>query len=355
MKAVGKFSNRSTVTDIFETHFPDKGTAAEKLRFAVDYAIWAPSIRNTQPWLFELKGDALDVRADPSRVLASVDGNRRDQIISCGAAVENICIVLRYFNQSPTVTPFPEGTESCLVARIGVDGLHVRTNADEEAFLSIRRRHTNRRPFAARELPSTFPEMADTIFKRHGVQFQPVHDDARAVVADLIAAAETELWKTPEYRRELAAWFGVTTTRTEDGLAPLVRGVGGLTSFLERWMTALPFLGRRLARENRQLAGDAPLLAVVSTTDDSHHEWLSTGRALNLLLLRARAAGLLASFFSQPIHHEPSRDQLAQLHGGRPQVVMAVGFAGHETQTQRAPRRSVEKVVVAAGAAQDTI
>ena len=342
-----KGASRATVTEIFETHFPERGSAREKLAFALEYAVMAPSVRNTQPWLFDLRGDALDVHADMSRKLKSVDARHRDIIISCGAAVENICVTLRYYGQSPTVTPFPDGTESVLIARIQIDGPHVRTAGDEEEFLSIRRRHTNRMPFSERALPLGFQELASAVMNRHGVGFKPVFNGGRRFLANMVAEAEIFLWEQPEYRREVAAWFGDSSSRKEDGMAPAVRGVSSAMAIMERWMMNSTAFGHRMARRNTQLAAGAPLLAVVHTQDDSHRHWLSTGRALGQLLLRARAAGLLASFFSQPIHHAPSRDQLAQLHadGGHPHIVLAFGYAGHGKHPPRTPRRALSKMV----------
>jgi|HubBroStandDraft_6_1064221.scaffolds.fasta_scaffold910642_1 nitroreductase len=49
--------------NIGRSDFPRNGTAAEKARFAVGYAILAPSSHNTQPWRFVIVDDELLVCA----------------------------------------------------------------------------------------------------------------------------------------------------------------------------------------------------------------------------------------------------------------------------------------------------
>jgi hypothetical protein len=75
--------------------FPRSGTPPEKARFAVAYAILAPSSHNTQPWRFAIVDDELLVCADRSRSLAVIDPFDRELVISCGAALFNLRVVLR--------------------------------------------------------------------------------------------------------------------------------------------------------------------------------------------------------------------------------------------------------------------
>ena len=44
---------------ISESDFPYDGSARDKLRFLLRYALLAPSPYNTQPWLFRIEGERL--------------------------------------------------------------------------------------------------------------------------------------------------------------------------------------------------------------------------------------------------------------------------------------------------------
>ena len=70
--------------------FPEGADAAEKLTFLLRYAVLAPSGHNTQPWLFRVAGDAVELYADWTQALAVVDPEDRALTISCGAALFNL-------------------------------------------------------------------------------------------------------------------------------------------------------------------------------------------------------------------------------------------------------------------------
>ncbi|MCW5880040.1 MAG: hypothetical protein KIS91_03765 [Anaerolineae bacterium] len=66
----------STIIDpwaVSESGFPADGRPADKLTYALNYAVLAPSGHNTQPWLFQVKKDQVDLFADPTQALPVVD------------------------------------------------------------------------------------------------------------------------------------------------------------------------------------------------------------------------------------------------------------------------------------------
>src|SRR5262245_5767701 len=71
------------------------GTPGAALRECLTAAAAAPSIHNTQPWLFRPRGDAVDVLADRRRRLATLDPEGREMFVSVGAAVFNLRVAVR--------------------------------------------------------------------------------------------------------------------------------------------------------------------------------------------------------------------------------------------------------------------
>ena len=98
--------------------FPATGTTADKARFAVRYAILAPSSHNTQPWRFVIIDGELLVRADRTRSLPSIDPFDRELIISCGAALFNLRVAFAYLDVPLEIATFPHSAEPDVVARI---------------------------------------------------------------------------------------------------------------------------------------------------------------------------------------------------------------------------------------------
>jgi hypothetical protein len=105
---------------VASSDFPAAGTVTDKARFAVRYAILAPSSHNTQPWRFVSGDRELLICADRTRGLPNIDPFDRELIISCGAALFNLQVALAHFNVPVEITTFPYSAEPDVVARIAL-------------------------------------------------------------------------------------------------------------------------------------------------------------------------------------------------------------------------------------------
>jgi len=60
-------------------------------------------------------------------------------------------------------------------------------------------------------------------------------------------------------------------------------------------------MGNGVGAKDKQRAEEAPVLAVLGTSQDDTEAWMHAGQALERVLLTARREGLQASFLNQPI------------------------------------------------------
>lgn len=91
---------RNSYTDIWyisDKLFPSEGTTTDRLKFFLNYGILAPSGHNTQPWLFKIVDDKIDLYSDRTRSLPVVDPDDRELTISCGAALYHIGLAMNHF------------------------------------------------------------------------------------------------------------------------------------------------------------------------------------------------------------------------------------------------------------------
>jgi hypothetical protein len=105
-------------------------------------------------------------------------------------------------------------------------------------------------------------------------------------------------------------------------------------------------LGERtsLGEVNRRLDEQTRTLILLSTRDEGPGDWLDAGRAMQRLLLRATASGMVASFLSQPLEVPDVRHRLRRDVGerGHPQILLRVGYG---PPPRPSPRRPVELVL----------
>src|SRR5512147_341311 len=187
--------------------FPLTGTPAEKFRAALRFAVLAPSSHNSQPWLFRMAGDALELLADRARALPVVDPEDREMIMSCGAILKFLKITLVHFGEGVKVTLFPEPEDTDLLARVELTGRILPTELDHALFAAIPRRRTNRLPFEAEPIQEVVLGRARARAEKEHVWLQTLTDEGdRAALADLIAEGDRIQLSDRRFRRELASW-----------------------------------------------------------------------------------------------------------------------------------------------------
>ena len=81
--------------------------AAQEVLDVLRAAHRAPSIHNTQPWLFRPLPDGVEVLEDLRRALPASDPHGRDRLVSCGAAVRNAEVALARLGWRPRTALLP--------------------------------------------------------------------------------------------------------------------------------------------------------------------------------------------------------------------------------------------------------
>ena len=319
----------------------------KKLRYALQYAILAPSSHNSQPWHFIVDDDSITVCADRMRALPVVDPFDRELTISCGAALFNLRTALNHYGLSYRITLFPSEVDPDMLARIHVSERGFLDESLSTLFDAIPARVTVRKPFSATPLAEDVKRRLIEAGEAEGARIVCIDDHAtRTRIADLIGEADALQFADPCFRRELAAW--VHPRRSRDGMPADAAGVAVLLDL------AVPIaastirtfdIGEGMAAMHEKLLAGSPLLIAIATDSDNREAWLAAGQALERLLLTAATTGLCASYLNQPVEIAALRERLRKVAGidASPQLLLRIGYGPQVTQ--RAPRRPLDEVL----------
>jgi hypothetical protein len=329
-----------------EADFPSRGTSRDRLRFALNYAVLAPSGHNTQPWRFRLGERHVDLLTDRARALPVVDPADRELVISCGAALLHLRLALRRFGIEPRVSTSPDPADHDLLARVEVGGAVEPTANDRALFAAIPRRRTTRRSFNEARLPDEGARRAWAEAARvEGARLTFVADvERRHALTDLIAEGDRAQFADPAFRDELARW--IHRRRTGDGLSATGFGMPDLLAPVGAFVVRTFNLGGGVAAKDREVALHTSLFGVLSTAADTPSEWLACGQALARVLLGVTAAGATAAFVNQPMEVAALRPRLAQVAGTAPEVPQLLLRIGFGPEVPPSARRPVEAVLV---------
>ncbi|MCS7047729.1 MAG: nitroreductase [Verrucomicrobiae bacterium] len=328
-----------------EADFPQPPTSRAVWMYLLNYAVLAPSIRNTQPWKFRLDGDQLEMLADTRRALPVADPHRRELVISCGAALYNLRVALRHFRYSPVVELLPDPAQPGLLARVTLGPRESPPPiADDRVFKAITRRRTHRGEFFAQTVFAASVEAMREAAETEGAWwFAVTTAEQLNAIAGLVAEADLLLMGNADYRRELADWLRPNYGGAHDGMPGYALGLGNLVAAIAPVLVRLSDIGKRWSQRDARLIRSGPVVAVIGTMADTIVDWLVTGQALQAALLQARVHGLSAAYHNQAIEVAPFRQRLAQIlrRPGLPQLLLRFGYAPEGRPTPRRPVRDV--------------
>jgi len=318
---------------------------ASELRALLEYAILAPSSHNSQPWLFALGAEHIDLHADRARALPVVDPDDRELVMSCGAALFHLRAAARRFGFAPDVTTFPRPDEPDLLARLRLGPRRAASLEDIALFDAMPRRHTSRHVFAEAPLPLDLIGELTRAAAEEGCWLHLVTPEERIVVADLTAEGDRQQARNPSFRRELAAWMHTNRSRSHDGMPGYALGMGDVASLIGPLIVRTFDWGKGRAAKDRELAAGAPALLVLGSASDEPAAWLTAGQALARVLLRATVEGVSASFLNQAIEVDWLRVRLREhlLLPTAPQIILRLGYGPSDVRPT--PRRAVAEVL----------
>lgn len=321
------------------------GELTAALRRAVVRATLAPSVHNTQPWRFVLTDGGIEIYADRSRKLHVLDPHQRQLMISCGCALMNARISLAGAGVAVDVHRFPDPAQPAFVARITANPVAAVDRGLAALDSAIEQRRTNRREFIGEPVPDEFVDAIVEAGAREGAEVFVVRDLGHRIdVASLSQRADSIENADPAYRAELRAWTSDDPTRPDGVPAFAVPHVDAgaeddipIRDFDTRGMGWLPTRTRSTMNQ---------CLLLLGSDSDGPQAWLTTGEALERMLLEIARGGFAASPLTQVVEVTYTNEMLRQrlnldMH---PHVLLRVGHAPETPQTRR--RRLIDVISV---------
>jgi nitroreductase len=279
--------------------FPD----SETMRAAFTLASMAPSVRNSQPWHWQICSDYLRLSVDPRRKLVHTDFERRDVLLSCGAALHHCVIALAALGWFAKIHRFPDPGEPDYLAKVE---LSPQSPTEQELVLSeaIPRRHSDRRNYGSRPVPMRDITLMGARAARAGVMLRQI--DLLPKLSAVVAAAVRS-------HADAESWTG------QQGSAALsVRSCGSAA------------------------CDDNAAILALGTEDDDDLARLRAGEATSLVLLSATAMGLNTCPVTECLEAPGTLAAVrADVFGtsGYPQMMLRVGWAATDSEPLPATSR----------------
>ena len=275
----------------------------------VHAAILAANPHNSQPWLFKVSGDSIDLFADTKRNIGAIDPYLREMYMGIGCGLENLMIAATHDGHRAVVTLMPDRQNTAHAARIR---LSPGAKVASELYDAIPDRHTNRAAYdAARAVaPEQMAQLAALGADLNAKVVWFATPAERKHVGELIVAATEAIIADEQQSTDSAKWFrwGWDELQTHrDGLTLDAQNLPPLITFAAK---VLPPMSRETAdgawlkstREQHVPTAAAFGLIVVSGASD-HAAHIRGGQFWQRMHLKATAMGLAA----HPLNQMPER------------------------------------------------
>jgi nitroreductase len=317
------------------------------VRGAIEDATRAPSVHNTQPWRFGVRGSRISLRADADRRLDVADPQGREMLISCGAALYNLRLSLRARGCDPVVRLLPDPDRPHLLADVHAEPDGEQADAGTlRDHAQIGRRRSHRGGFRGGPVHAGMQNALRYEAEREGARLvQAVDAHVKGALAALTDVAEHVQRRTPSYATEIARWAPSPGTARQDGVQQAsypVRTPRTEPHFPARDFARGQGWGVEPADDHCDaLAGTVMLLV---TGEDTPEAWLRAGQALERVLLRAAEHDLAVAYHTQALEVPELRAFIQSRFCGDayPQMLLRIGVPeGEELSTVRRPVEDV--------------
>jgi hypothetical protein len=290
-------------------------------------AILAASPHDTQPWIFAVGADSIDVFADRTRNLGTFDPFRREMHLGLGAAIENLALAARGHGVMADIEPTrgrlaPSLADTPVLAARVV--LRTRAGQRDPLVAAIPNRHTNRGPYRPDEAiaPEVLKRLADLAAGEDVRIVFVTEPAARGDLGALIVEATRQIADDADMSADSARWFRSGRREVEAHRDGVTLAAAGLTPGMTALAELLPDMSAKtgdaywLAMTRDVQLPTAPALGVVFVRDRLDQAGaIAAGRAWQRLHLAATAKNLAAQPLNQPVERT---DRNAAL--GRPDI-----------------------------------
>lgn len=317
-------------------HFPDH----ETIHAALSLATRAPSVHNTQPWIWRVGKDSLNLYANWDLHLPNTDPDGRDLLLSCGIVLHHCVVALSALGWQAKVHRRPNLDDPDHLAAVEVFPRSP-SEADIALAAAIPLRRTDRRRYSPWEVPANYIALMGARAARAGVMLRQVQSLPR--LQELVAQAAWRHATDRDYLTELTTWSGRYASRA--GVPARNTPRDGSAAPVSRRQFAGPAL---VEPASKRSISDTAAVVALGTRDDTLVPRLRAGEATSLVLLTATALGLASCPITEPLEIAATRDAVqTDVFGasGFPQILLRIGWAPiNADPLPSTPRRPLKDV-----------
>jgi hypothetical protein len=319
--------------------FAGNSSPSTQMLELVRYATLAANGHNTQPWLFAMGENSIEIHPDYTRRLSIVDPNDRALWISLGCALENLLIAARATGYATEVT-YPDTNDF-----IRID-LAKDTPQPNQLFDAIPLRQNTRSEYDGQPIKNADFDQLQAVGLESGVKLHFANDSEQ--VLEYVNQGNLTQYADKAFVDELIYWLRFNKREalaSFDGLYSRCSGNPEVPRWLGRMFVSGSKPQQQADADAKKLRSSSGVFVIASTSDDKS-SWVRTGQVYERLALTMTSLNIKSAFLNQPIEVAELRSQFQSVMGlgaTMPQLLLRFGYASAMSPSFRRP---VEQVLI---------
>ena len=314
------------------------------LQQLIAYAILAPSAHNTQPWIFFIKKNTVEIKPNMQLRLKISDPSNRELYISLGTAAENLAQAAKAFGlQHKTTIAQNESKITSILFEIL--GNSISNDLDTKLLSALKTRHTNRNLFENKPLPEKFLNFLDDL-NVPGIYVTHYESATlRNSLANLSGLAAAEAFQDKAFRIELSNWVKPNLKRFRSGMPGYTLGFPWLISFIMPFVIRTFDIGTIQKKMHIDWINHSACCLVISVAQENSTSLINVGRIFEQIAIEAEKINIRSAILTAPIEIGQWPYKLKELVGlpGRPVLFARLGYG--KPMTKKAPRMGIEQFI----------
>lgn len=315
----------------------------DKINLLLAAASLAPSTVNTQPWLFGVKDNSIELFLNPSRQLLVSDPTGRQAYISLGACWANLELLadsygLKYKTQYPTFG------KSQPVASLVIDELTA-TQDEQQIRTAILLRHNNRYPFEKKSLPETFLEKIKLLPNPEINLFVIGDEKTKNEITPIVLDAIYKVFLKKDWSKELSNWVKPSLKKYRDGMPGYNLGVPAPISFLMPWVLRYGSAAGKQLKAHKKMLDWVAAYGIITSDENNPSAWFKTGETFERLAVEAQQQNIKIGILTAPTEIETANKKLKEILKiqSSPQMFFRLGYT--EKIPIFSPRLSIKQII----------
>lgn len=310
----------------------------------IKYAAKAPSGHNTQPWLFKINDNSIEIHPNMEKALPVVDSDNRELFISLGCATENLRIAASEKGYKSDISVSPQGIITVYLEK------DYQTNKNT-LFDQIHLRQTNRSVYNHKIIADDTISILNNINieKDVSIHFYKNGTPDYDTITSYIVNGNIIQMRDKAFKDELKSWMRFNKkhqNETSDGLSYAVFGAPNLPGFIAKPIISKAINAKSQNKGDIKKIKSSSHFILITCKENTIENWIYAGIVLERISLEMTRLNIIHAYCNQPNEIQGLSKQMSVSLNLNNEIPVLLLRAGYGKKMPYSVRKDIGELII---------